>query len=381
MIDKQRTIMFDSGRLDPNDRAADATMDGRQRPDDLSASPLCAVTREAPRPRRRTVPPAPIRSERILITGGAGFIGGHTVAALLDHCDRVAVIDDFSSGSPENLRDAIDRGLDEQEVVVADVREPAAARAVERWKPTILVHLAAQSRVAASMADPVADAEVNIAGTVNILTAGARVGVRRIVLASSGGTVYGQAGADGRSLTENVWRPPTSPYGLAKSVAEDYLWLFTRLYPLRGTSLAIGNAYGPAVRGGPGAGVVAAFVTQMLARQPAEICGDGKQTRDFVFVRDVAEAVVAACVVGPTGRINIGSGRPTSLNRLVELVAAATGQPVQSKYLAQRAGEVRHVCLDVSRAAQLLGWYPRTALDEGIQHVVDAARRAQTPTA
>ncbi len=323
---------------------------------------------------------AALRDERILVTGGAGFIGGHAVAELLLHCDHVGVLDDFSSGSIENLAVAIDRGLAEQDVIVEDIREPAAARAVESWRPTILVHLAAQSKVAMSIVDPLADAAVNISGTVNILTAASNTDVRRIVLASSGGTVYGLAGADGRRVPEGMRGAPTSPYGLAKSVAEDYLWLFARLHGLPGTSLTIGNVYGPGAGGGPGAGVVATFVERMTSGEMAEIHGDGRQTRDFVFVRDVAEAIVSACIAGPTCRVNIGSGTATSLNELLKIVAAATERPARATYLAPRIGEVRHICLDVSRAAQVLGWHPRTALSQGIQHVVDAALAAETTT-
>jgi UDP-glucose 4-epimerase len=321
-----------------------------------------------------SIAPTRLDKARVLVTGGAGFIGGHVVNELLSHTRDVAVLDDLSAGTWANLDQARRRGLRTENVFIADVRSADTGQIFGSWRPTIVVHLAAQSKVARSICDPVTDVTVNVGGTVNILAAAAEHRVERVVIASSGGTIYGQAGCDGKPVPETVQGLPPSPYGTGKAAADDYLRLFTELYGLRGTSLAFGNVYGPDSAGGPGSGVLASFISRLLAGQPARIHGDGHQTRDFVHVRDVAHAVGLACIYGPACRINIGSGIPTSLNQLLGLVAAALGIESRVELRPEARGEVRHIQLDTARAHQLLGWQPRIDLPTGIQHLIHAAR-------
>lgn len=319
---------------------------------------------------------APIRLDkaRVLVTGGAGFLGGHVVNELLSCTREVAVLDDFSAGTCSNLGQAQRRGLRSEAVFVADVRSDDVSRIFETWRPSIVVHLAAQSKVAASITDPVTDAAVNVAGTVNVLNSAVGHGVERVVIASSGGTVYGQAGLDGEPVSEDAEEAPCSPYGMSKAAADQYVRLFAELYGLRATSLAFGNVYGPDTAGGLGAGVVASFISRILSGLPPRIYGDGHQTRDFVHVRDVAHAVRLACVYGPACRVNVGSGVPTSLIQLLDLVGRLVGTEPNAEFLPEARGEVRHIQLDTARAHYVLGWRPHIALPTGIRQVIHAAR-------
>ncbi|WP_020522424.1 SDR family NAD(P)-dependent oxidoreductase [Catelliglobosispora koreensis] len=318
-----------------------------------------------------------LKADRVLVTGGAGFIGGHVVRQLLAVAPHVAVLDNFSSGTRSNVDEAQRQAGRKATVFEADIRDHAALRAAAAWKPTIVVHLAAQSKVAASMRDPIADAHTNVVGSLNVFAAACAAQASHIVVASSGGCVYGQAGFGGTALHETVRNCAASPYGVSKAAVDDYLQLFTREYRLPGVSLAIGNAYGPSVSGGPGDGVVAAFVTRLLSGEPARINGDGEQTRDFVHVRDVADAFVRACAYRANGRINVGSGTATSLNQLLIEIAILAQRPGNASHVTPAPGEVRDVCLDIERAAHQLGWQPKIPLRTGITHVIQAACAAQ----
>ncbi|GAB1645519.1 NAD-dependent epimerase/dehydratase family protein [Krasilnikovia sp. MM14-A1259] len=324
--------------------------------------------------RSPSVAPVRLDQARVLVTGGAGFVGGHVVNELLSHTREVAVLDDFSAGTCDNLRQAQRRGLRSEAVFAADVRSDDVNRIFETWRPSIVVHLAAQSKVASSISDPVTDAAVNVTGTVNVLTAAVEHRVERVVVASSGGTIYGQAGLDGQPVSEDAKGTPSSPYGTSKAAADQYVRLFAELYGLRTTSLAFGNVYGPDTAGGLGSGVVASFISRILAGLPPRIHGDGQQTRDFVHVRDVAHAVGLACIYGPVCRLNVGSGVPTSLIQLLALVGRLAGTKPNAEFMPEARGEVRHIQLDTARARQLLGWRPHIDLPTGIRQVIHAAR-------
>lgn len=310
---------------------------------------------------------------RILVTGGAGFIGGHVVAALLGDGARVRVVDDFSAGSAAALHEAFRLGLTPADVRQADVTLPTGQREIDRWAPDVVLHLAANPRVSESIRDPYADARVNVLGTVSVLAAAARAGAAKVVLASSGGTIYGSLPEGESRLGEEAPRDPLSPYGLSKLTAHSYAELYDRLFGLPCTVLALGNVYGPGQHAR--AGVVAATVQAVAAGRRPRIHGTGRQTRDFVHVSDVAAAFVLAARAAPAGTVNIGTGVETSIAGLVERVRAAFGSPLRPEHREAALGEVERSCLDPRRAHERLGWRPTVDLDEGIERLV--ARRRQ----
>lgn len=314
---------------------------------------------------------------KVIVTGGAGFIGSHVVDALCHEQHELVVIDDFSTGRRENLAraTALHPNL---RVVEADIRSPEAAAAVEQFAPKVLVHFAAQMSVKVSMRDPELDASVNVLGLLNLLEAARRSGCRKVVFASSGGTVYGAPGPDAAPRDESDPRVPQSFYGLTKSVSVDYLRLYREQYGLEYAALALGNVYGPRQDPYGEAGVVAIFAGRMLDGLPCVVNGDGLTTRDFVHVSDVVGAVTNALRTGH-GLINIGTGTPTSVLDVHASVAKAVGRDDRPEFGPALPGEVRHVALRVDRAGRELGWRARVALDEGVATVVDWMRDAESP--
>jgi len=303
-------------------------------------------------------------TERVLVTGGAGFIGSHVVEAHLAAGHEVTVLDDLSSGRRENVPPAA-------RLVVADIRSPEARRLAATGAFTVLNHHAAQMDVRRSVADPVFDAEVNVTGLLNVLEGARAGGVRRVVFASSGGTVYGEGVPP---LSEGAPKLPASPYGVAKLASEFYLTTFARLYDLDTVALRYSNVFGPRQSPEGEAGVVAIFARRLRAGEPLTIFGDGEQTRDMVFVRDVADANLAAarCPLPPVESIdsrayNVGTGSETSVNRLAALLAEAAGRRPALRYAPARPGELRRNALAVDKAARALGWRPRTSLAEGLR--------------
>ena len=297
---------------------------------------------------------------RALVTGGAGFIGSHLVGALRDRGDAVAVLDDLSAGRADRIPD----GVPLHRVDVADAGAVAAATAAER--PDVVIHLAAQVDVRRSVAEPAFDARVNVGGTVAVLEAARAAGARRVILASTGGALYG----DGVALPtpEDVPLAPFSPYGASKAAAELYCGLYARLHGLSTLALRFGNVYGPGQDPHGEAGVIAIFAGAVAEERPVTVFGDGTQTRDYVYVGDVVAGFLAAADADVTGAINIGTGVETSV---LELVAALGAE---ARHAPQRTGEVARSCLDVSRAAERLGWRSRVPLSEGLQQTVAAVR-------
>lgn len=304
-------------------------------------------------------------TRRLLVTGGAGFIGSHVAAAHLAAGDEVTVLDDLSTGRREFVPDGA-------RFVQADVRSPEARTLLATGGFTLLNHHAAQMDVRRSVADPVFDADVNVIGLVNLLE-GARVGgVRRVVFASSGGTVYGEG--ERLPLPEAAAKFPASPYGTAKLASEYYLATFAQLYGLEAVALRYSNVYGPHQNPHGEAGVVAIFGRRLLAGEPLTIFGDGEQTRDLVYVGDVAEANLKAAErpLPPLHDLdarafNIGTGVETSVNELAALVARVAGRRAEVQHAPPRPGELRRNALAVAKAARDLGWRPRTGLPDGLQ--------------
>lgn len=310
---------------------------------------------------------------RVLVTGGAGFIGSHLVDRLLDDGHRVTVIDDFSTGKTANLVHAEAAGA-RLHVVHTDLTAPAVHAAVVAAAPEVAFHLAAQVDVRRSVADPVHDAMVNVVGTVRLLEGLRAAGSGKLVFTTSGGCIYGEPSRDELPVDEAFDGHPHSPYGASKRGTEEYLHAYASLYGLRWTSLALANVYGPRQDPGGEAGVVSIFAGLMLAGQPVTVYGDGEQTRDFVAVSDVVEAFVAAADAADGLRCNIGTGRETSVNELFDAVADATGYDGRPQYAPARTGELAHIALDCSRARDRLGWAPTTDLAAGVGRTVDWVR-------
>jgi len=303
-------------------------------------------------------------TRRVLLSGGAGFVGSHVAEAYLAAGDEVTVLDDLSTGRRENLP----RGV---RFVHADIRSAEARDLLAQGRFELLNHHAAQMDVRRSVADPLFDLDVNLRGLLNLLEGARAGGVRRVVFASSGGVVYGDATAP--PCREGAAKLPISPYGVAKLASEHYLMAYSRLYGLDVASLRYSNVYGPRQNAEGEAGVVAIFSRKMLAGEPLTIFGDGEQTRDMVYVKDVAAANLAASdrpLPPPEGldtrAWNIGTGVETSVKRLAELLAAAAGRRPAIRYAPERPGELRRSALAVEKAGRELGWAPRTGLADGL---------------
>ena len=305
-----------------------------------------------------------------LVTGGAGFIGSTLVDRLLAEGHRVDVIDDLSSGSIANLADARGDRSNERKVHQVDIRDPAVVDLIGRRQPEVIFHLAAQADVRVSVARPAFDAEVNIVGSLNVLE-GARIGgTRKVVFASSGGTIYGEPAATELPVKESHPQQPASPYGVAKRVVTDYLHVYRELHSIEYTSLAMANIYGPRQDPHGEAGVVAIFAGLLLEGKPCTVFGDGEQTRDFVYVDDAVDAFVRAADRGSGLLCNIGTGTETSVNQLYTAMADAAGVTEPALHAPARPGELQRSALDPGRAKLHLGWEPWTDLATGVGEVL-----------
>jgi UDP-glucose 4-epimerase len=302
---------------------------------------------------------------RTLVTGGAGFIGSNLVDALVGRGDAVTVVDDLSTGRRENLEGALGRGA---ALVELDIRDAeAVAETTERVAPQVIFHLAAQIDVRKSVADPAHDSRVNVEGTINVLRAALGTGVSRVVNTSTGGAIYGE----GQIIPAPEEHPvaPEAPYGLSKFCAENYCALFTRLHGLSTVSLRYGNVYGPRQDPMGEAGVIAIFCGKLLDGERATVYGDGRQTRDYVFVGDVVDANLRAAESAATGAFNVGRGVQTSVLDIVEALAAHR-EGFAADHAPERPGEVQHIALDSTRARRELGWEARMGLGEGLERTL-----------
>jgi UDP-glucose 4-epimerase len=304
---------------------------------------------------------------RSIVTGGAGFIGSNLVDALLQRGDQVTVIDDLSSGKRSNLDGAVAAGAALQ---VVDIREPEQVEsAFEQAQPEVVFHLAAQIDIRVAVANPSLDASINVLGTITVLEAARKAGVRRIVNTSTGGGLYGDAKLLPTPETYEI--APMAPYGQSKLAAEGYCGLYTRLHGLSSVSLRYGNVYGPRQDVHGEAGVVAIFCGHLIDGTTPTIFGDGRQTRDWVEVADVVRANLLAADSDITGPVNIGHGQETSVLDLVQALNDVSGRPpLVPEHAPARAGEVQRSCLDVSRAKRELHWEPQVQLRDGLRRVL-----------
>ncbi len=297
---------------------------------------------------------------RILVTGGAGFIGSHTVDALVAAgTHEVSVLDGLSSGKREQVNPAA--RFYETDLRNADAIVPI----LEREKPEVIYHLAAQMDVRRSVADPALDAGINLVGFLNVIEAARRNGLRRVVFASTGGAIYGEQ--EQFPCDEGHPRRPVSPYGVAKLATEAYLFFYKVQYGIDYVALRYANVYGPRQDPHGEAGVVAIFCGRMLEGKPSTIFGDGEQTRDYIFVGDVARANVAALGAKASDAFNIGTGVETSVNQLYRSLASAAGLKTPPSYAPARPGEQRRSVISPARAGQVLGWRPEVTLDDGLE--------------
>ena len=298
---------------------------------------------------------------KVVVSGGAGFIGSHVCDLFLAAGHRVLAIDDLSTGRKENLAPGVS-------LVVADIRSSEAADVIRRDRPDILCHLAAQMDVRRSVADPRFDAESNILGFLNLLEAAREAGVGKVLFSSTGGAIYGEQ--DTFPAKEGHPTRPVSPYGVSKAAGELYLGYYRAQYGLRSVALRYANVYGPRQSAHGEAGVVAIFAQRLLRGAPCTIYGSGRQTRDFVYALDVARANLLAAEHEVEGAINIGTGVETNITQLHTLLAQAAGVHEKALYAAVKPGEQMRSSLDNSLAATALGWTPSLSLSEGLAQTV-----------
>jgi UDP-glucose 4-epimerase len=311
---------------------------------------------------------------RAVVTGGAGFIGSNLVDRLVDEGIDVLVVDDLSSGSLGNLKEARSRG--HVTVHQIDVAQNEVVGLIHDYRPDTVFHLAAQIDVRRSVTDPAFDARINIVGTINLLEASRLANVERFVFASSGGATFGDT--FNIPTPETQERRPASPYGVSKYVVEEYFRWYHDAYGLDYLSLGFSNVYGPRQDPHGEAGVVAIWIGDLLGNRTPTIYGDGSQTRDFVFVEDVTDAMFRAARIGGSRYLNIGTGVETSVLKLYEHIVEATGVDIAPIMAAGRKGEQLRSCLDASAALEHLGWEAWTPLDEGIAATVEWWRSAAT---
>jgi UDP-glucose 4-epimerase len=304
-----------------------------------------------------------------LVTGGAGFIGSTLVDRLLAEDWRVDVVDDLSTGSLANLATA--RALPDRRFSFhrLDLASPAVVDLIAHRKPDVVFHLAAQMDVRVSVARPVFDATVNVIGSLNVFEGARAAGVKKIVFAGSGGTLYG----DPQKIPtkETSAQHPESPYGVAKKAVGDYLYYYRRQHGLEYTVLALANVYGPRQNPHGEAGVVAIFSNLLLDRKSPVIFGDGSQTRDFVYVDDVVDAFVRAAEKGGGLTLNVGTSHETSVQQLYDLMAKLTGFRGSARYEPARTGELARSAVDPGKAAIHIGWKAFTSLEEGLARTLE----------
>lgn len=306
---------------------------------------------------------------KVLVTGGAGFIGSHVVDDFVENGYEVVIVDDLSTGRLSNLNPAAT-------FYQMDIRSPEIETIFATERPDFLNHHAAQMDVRRSIVDPLFDADVNIRGSINLMECARKFGVKRIVYISTGGAVYG----------EPVYLPcdeahpinPICPYGASKHTVEHYLYMYQQNYGLEYNVLRYPNVYGPRQDPHGEAGVVAIFTGQMLADQQVTINGDGKQQRDFVYVGDCAQANILVTTSQQANQIyNLGFGRGTDINEIFQVLKDSTGYTRQAVYGPAKTGETQRIYLDAGKARQELGWEPTVSLEEGLERTVEYFRRAE----
>lgn len=300
---------------------------------------------------------------KILVTGGAGFIGSHVVDLFVAQGYEVVIVDDLSTGRASNLNPAA-------KFYQVDIRSPQLREVFETEKPDFVSHHAAQMDVRRSVAQPLFDADINILGSINLLEIAKDFQVKRLVYISTGGAVYGEP--ERLPCDESHPINPICQYGASKHTVEHYLYMYYANYGLKYTVLRYPNVFGPRQDPHGEAGVVAIFTGRMLAGESVTINGDGEQTRDFVYVGDCAQANLLALTIDhEPGIYNLGWGRPTSINEICSVLVEITNYSLPVQYGPAKVGETRHIYLDASKAKKDLGWEPTITLEEGLEKTVE----------
>lgn len=297
---------------------------------------------------------------RVLVTGGAGFIGSHVADAFLAAGHAVGVVDDLSSGSKDNLDPRV-------RFWQMDIRDPALESIIGEFRPEVISHHAAQMSVGVSVREPKRDADINILGTLNLLEAAVRHQVRRVLFASTGGAMYGDLAVP--PTPETVLPEPVSPYGVAKLAVERYLHAFRFMHPLEAVALRYANVYGPRQNPHGEAGVVAIFARAIVEERLFTINGDGGQTRDYTYVGDIVQANLLAAALRIEDRmpiLNVGTGVETSVNDLVTILQETVGRPLRFQHGPAKPGEQRRSALDAGLAKRTLGWQPTVDVRAGL---------------
>ena len=304
----------------------------------------------------------PLNNETILITGGAGFIGSNLADRLIQEGYKVIVIDNLSTGKKENLNP-------KAKFYKADICSAEVSKIFGKEKPKIVFHLAAQINVKKSMENPAEDARTNILGSVNVLENCRNFGVKKIIFTSTGGAIYGKANIIPTS--EKYPAFPLSPYGIAKLTTEKYLNYYYKIFDLPFISLRLANVYGPRQNSKSEAGVVAIFCDKILSKEQPIIYGNGEQTRDFVYIKDVVKSAILATKIKKTGIFNIGTGEETNINTVFEIIKEKTKSECKKTYSPLKKGETQRSCLDCSRAKKQLKWQPEYSLEKGLMLTID----------
>lgn len=313
------------------------------------------------------------KNVRILVTGGAGFIGSHIVDAYIYHGHDVSVIDNFVTGQRENLNP-------QAKLFEADIRDTEEVKRVfKAGRFDLVSHHAAQMDVRRSVSDPMYDASVNIIGVLNILESCVANGVQRIIFASSGGAVYGEQ--DYFPADEKHPTRPIAPYGVAKLSSEQYLFYYKAVHGLNSVSLRYANVYGPRQNPKGEAGVVSIFATKMMAGEQPLINGDGEQTRDYVYVGDVVEANMLALQCSGSDVFNVGTGAETDVNTLFHHLKRATRSGCEEQHGQAKKGEQLRSVLDTRKIQTTLGWKPGVSLEVGLQRTVDFFKKTKAHVA
>ncbi|RPH81899.1 MAG: NAD-dependent epimerase/dehydratase family protein [Nitrospiraceae bacterium] len=302
---------------------------------------------------------------KVLVTGGAGFIGSHLVDRLIQEGHEVVVVDNLSTGKRRNLNRAA-------RFFKLDIQSWRLERVFRNERPHLVMHLAAQMDVRKSVEDPIFDAQVNVLGTLNVLQQAIKHGVRKVVFSSSGGAIYGEQ--EVYPAPESHVTKPLSPYGISKLCGEQYLSYYQRVNGLQKVSLRYANVYGPRQDPDGEAGVVAIFIQKLLNNEQAIVNGNGRQTRDFVYVEDVVEANLAVMGQEIQGTYNVGTGEETSINDLLRILVRHTNSTCKEVHGPAKNGEQARSVIDSSKLRQELSWEPRTELGEGLKRTVDYFR-------